>query len=50
MKFNIHLDLDTYIVCDSDLIWARPPIPTELHTNESEIDFQVIDVDYYMSK
>lgn len=35
---------------NSDRFWARPPLPAELHTNESEIDFQVVDVDYYMSK
>ncbi|VBB31786.1 unnamed protein product [Acanthocheilonema viteae] len=34
---------------EANRIWARPSLPVELHTNKSEIDFQVVDVDYYMN-
>ncbi|OZC07811.1 DNA polymerase [Onchocerca flexuosa] len=34
---------------ETNRAWARPPLPAELHTNELEIDFQVVDVDYYMN-
>ncbi|MCP9257910.1 DNA polymerase [Dirofilaria immitis] len=34
---------------ETNHIWARPPLPAELHTNEQEINFQVVDVDYYMN-
>lgn len=40
----------SYFISNSDRTWARPPLPAELQTNKSEIDFQVVDVDYYMSK
>uniref|UniRef100_A0A0R3S6C9 3'-5' exodeoxyribonuclease n=1 Tax=Elaeophora elaphi TaxID=1147741 RepID=A0A0R3S6C9_9BILA len=34
---------------ETNRIWSRPPLPAEFHTNESEIDFQVVDVDYFMN-
>ncbi|VDK85190.1 unnamed protein product, partial [Onchocerca ochengi] len=34
---------------ETNRVWTRPPLPAELHTNELEIDFQVVDVDYYMN-